>query len=79
MAEEKKVRGKYGMYSEEGNKEVEQIIIKNKAKRNRYDTMNYVDNLAMIDLRLLAQKKNFEEAKDDKVKFIVLNELRKRV
>jgi radical SAM superfamily enzyme YgiQ (UPF0313 family) len=69
-------RGKYGMYTEEGNKEVEKIINKVRAKRSRYDMINVSDSMAMIELGVLSKK--YSEAKDDEVKFIVLNGIRKR-
>ena len=69
-------RGKYGMYTEAGNKAVEEIIRDVRGQRSRYDMINVSDKIAMIKLGVLAR--TFFEAKDDEVKFIVLNGIRKR-
>jgi hypothetical protein len=72
-----KVRGTYGMYSEAGNKAVEQIIQDVRGQRSRYDMINVSDNNAMIKLGVLAR--TYPEARDEHVKFIVLNGIRKRI
>ena len=71
-----KVRGTYGMYTEAGNKAVEEIIRDVRSKRSRYDMINVADKDAMIRLGVLARI--FPEARDEQVKGIVLNGIRKR-
>lgn len=73
-----KVRGKFGMYTEQGNSAVEQIIAQIKLKRSRYELGTDGDKNAVILLRSLAKNPGFEEAKDDEVRFLVFNQIRKR-
>lgn len=75
---EQKVRGRYGMYTAEGNDAVRQIIENVRLKRSRYEMAQDGDKIAVVYLRTLSKQKGFEEAKDDFVKFLVFNETRKR-
>lgn len=75
---EVKTRGEFGMYTDNGNKAVSDIVTKVRQARSRYDMITDGDKNAVILLRALAKHTGFEEAADDVVKFIVFNKIRSR-
>lgn len=77
-AENKKVVGKYGMATEEGNRLVGEIVTLCRKKTDRFGTGNESAKLAAVYLLGLARRKGFEEAGNPTVKGLVFLELRKK-